>query len=245
MRGDLSELTGWAPFNTFGLREDWVALYLREPAQWQDRGGLGSRQVESLARWLRIGGLVDSAGRETPLCRLFRNTWPAEALAWQLLWVNVVFAFPTATWYALVAGTGQWTTVQLSSMLCQAVPRLAPRTAHNGILELVGLLERTPVGRALRQGDVQSSRPRSVRRDGLKNPSRTALLYAAQQILLRERKRDLPLCEDVLWPWVVFGCSLYDVVPQLVASEAHWLRLDGATMRAEIPLEALRDVALF
>ncbi|WP_161485000.1 hypothetical protein [Neomoorella mulderi] len=50
-----------------------------------------------------------------------------------MLWVNVVFAFPTARWYAHL-GPGAWTITELKALLRQAMPRLAERTATNAIM---------------------------------------------------------------------------------------------------------------
>ena len=136
----------WARHQHFGLRSEWLALYLGEPQEWPRTGGLGVRQVQSLRAWLRTTGLVDRRGRETRLCHPFHRTWPESLLAWQLLWANVVFNFRTAAWYVFHAGIGVWTTTELRSRLGEAVPRLAKRTVSNAVLELAGLLERTPGG---------------------------------------------------------------------------------------------------
>ena len=112
----------------FGLRSEWLALYLREPQDWPRSGGLGVRQVQSLRVWLRTTGLVDRRAHETRLCHLLRRTWPESLLAWQLLWANVVFGFPTASWYVIRVGLGEWTTNELRRRLQEAIPRLAART---------------------------------------------------------------------------------------------------------------------
>jgi hypothetical protein len=109
---------------------------------------------------------------------------PSPLWAWQLLWVNLVFNWPAARWYVLEMGRGEWTATELRAALQATVPRLAVRTVSNAILELVGLLERTPIGGELGQGEVRPGRPRRVRREGLPGPATSAMLYAAQRLFL-------------------------------------------------------------
>jgi len=237
--------TGWSRHHHFGLRREWLGLVLREPLHWRTSGGLGPRQVESLARWLRTTGLFDRQGHITPLYRLLATTWPEATLAWQILWINVAVSFPTARWYVLRMGLGEWDTRELRTMLQRSVPRLAPHTVSNAVLELAGLLERTPIGQDLGQGEVSLSRPRRVRREGLRDIATRALLYAAQQLFLAERRRDLPLQEDILWPWVIFGCPFETALPQLTENDVRWLAMDQHGLHCLITLEELTHVALF
>ena len=241
----MSSLSGWAAHCTFGLRREWLGLVLREPSLWATVGGLGPRQVQSLARWLQTAGLYDRQRETTPLYHLFEVTWPEAELAWQLLWVNVTFVFPTARWYVQRMGLGEWDTAQLRASLQSSIPRLAARTVANAMLELVGLLERTAVGDQFGQGRVFPGRPRRVQREGLLDIARPALLHSARQLFLAKRRSDLPSYSDVLWLWAVFGCPFEVALPQLTMGGTHWLALDEQGLHCLVTTEALRHVALF
>ncbi len=235
----------WTAHRTFGLRREWVGLVLRDLTCWRETGGLGPRQVQSLAVWLHTAGLLDRGGRPTALYTLFQGTWPEANLAWQLLWAEVALRFPTASWYVQVLGCGEWTMAELQGLLHAATPHLAVRTVYDALLELVGLLERTPVGAALGQGEVSSGRPRRVRREGLALPHHQAVLHALRLLFLQQGRRVLWLDEDLLWPWVVFGTTLAAVWPQLLASDADWLGVEDAKLSCWVSLEELAHVALF
>ena len=239
------QLVGWSVHQHFGLRREWLGLVLREPQRWAAVGGLGPRQVQSLARWLRTTGLLDQRGKATTLYRVLEATWPEARLGWQLVWVNVIFNFPTARWYALRMGLGEWDTLQLRRALQSSVPRLAAHTVSNAILELVGLLERTPIGYEFGQGHVTTSRPRCVVREGLRNVATPALLYAVQRLFLVEGRPHLAFDEDLVWPWLLFGCTFEMSLPQLAGDDAPWFSLDGQGLHLHISMEGLRDVALF
>jgi len=218
LRDRYTTYRGWAAYRTFGLRREWLQLYLDHPDEWEVVGGLGNRQVQSLRRWLRTAGVLDGKGRETFLADLFRERGMEEPLPWEILWVNVVFNFPTARWYVEDLAVGEWATTEIRRRLQVAVPRLAERTATNAVMELVGLLERTPVGSELCQGVVRPTRPRRVTRSGLESPSARALLYATWRLFQEKETNRLDLNEDLLWPWVVFGCEMGTVVRALVVA---------------------------
>jgi len=176
---------------------------------------------------------------------LFRASWPAADLAWQLLWANVTFRFATASWYVTEMGLGSWTTTELRRALQAAVPHLSPRNLANGIMELVGLLERTPIGSVWGQGQVSATRPRRVVRRGLASPSPTALAHAMRLAFMMEGRGMLSLDESTQWPWVVYGCDRDDALALLSGRREGWIRFDEDTVHCCIPLEALAYVRLF
>lgn len=242
---DWSANTGWARFQTFGLRSEWVGLVLHNPRSWRDQGQLGPRQLEALRVWLRCTGLVDTNEMYTSLLSLFKKTWPDAVLAWEILWANVTFEFATARWYVCECELGEWSSAELCTKLESQVSRLAPRTVTHGIQELVGTLERTPIGTELGQGAVTPGRPRRIRRDGLPDPDVIALAYVLRELLTRSQKTRLDLAEDLLWPWVIFGSSKENILVKLAGSGLSWLGVDDRQITCTLSLEALRNVHLF
>lgn len=216
MRDYLQQARGWKRHQHFGLRTEWIRLYIDRPCDWERTGALGNRQVESLKAWLRTTGLQDEHGQETAVARFFGRRGLHDTLAWEVLWVNVVFAFPTAAWYVSRMGLGCWTTAELQTLLQNDVPRLAPITARDAIAELVGLLERTPVGKEIGQGIVLPMRPRVIRREGRQCPSAEAVLYATSMLFVRQQREQLAFNDEVLWPWTVFGCRQEYVLQKLI-----------------------------
>jgi hypothetical protein len=218
--------TGWARHSIFGLRQEWLDLYLADKKGWSQMGLLGNRQVESLAVWLKTAGLVDKSGQTTWLDSLFTVHGTDNIKLWQLLWVNVVFNFPTAAWYVRL-GLGEWNTYQLRSLLLNNVPNFSERTVSNAVLELVGLLERTPVGRELGQGEVSGGRPRRVARRGAV-PTDAAIMMAIGRLYLKEQRRHLEWEEEIVWPWIVFGCSRQDILPRLLEVHQNCIEINEA-----------------
>ncbi|MEW6228968.1 MAG: hypothetical protein AB1700_12915 [Bacillota bacterium] len=145
----------------------------------------------------------------------------------------MVFNFPTALWYVGL-GSGEWTTTELRSLLRATVSHLAERTVSNAIMELVGLLERTPIGNELGQGQVVASRPRRVVRRG-SVPCGAAIAHCVGRLYLQQGHPRLLWESDLTWPWVVFGCGRQPILDRLTLIDERYLDVDeqGVTIRAE------------
>jgi hypothetical protein len=183
--------------------------------------------VDSLRVWLKTTGLLDKDGNETFVCRLFREKGLDNFLCWELLWINVVLKFATAQWYVSELRHGQWTTTEIANLLHQQDPHLAKPTITNGVMEIVGLLERTPVGKELKQGEVISlSRPRQVHREGLSAPSTEAVFYALYQLFVFNQKNELCFQDSCLWPWVIFGCEQKYVFQKIIIDGESWFMMN-------------------
>ena len=218
------EEKGWSRHQHFGLRKEWLELYFSDRKSWRQNSILGNRQVDSFATWLKTAGIEDKKGNLTALGMEFLRRGVNDLSLWELLWVNVVFSFPTARWYAHL-GMGTWTTTDLCVMLGRSVPRLAERTVINAVMELAGLLERTPVGSELGQGRVSGDRPRRIERIG-KEPGDAAIILALGKLYLQQDRTRLLWSDDVTWPWVVFGCNRDYVLGRLTNMDHDHFKID-------------------
>lgn len=234
----------WAPHATFGLRPEWVELFASDPVRWPKAGLLGPRQVHALRAWIVTCGLALPDGRPSAVSELIVGT-KSRLAGWQLAWGNAVFTFAPAAFWVQSASGVVVTTTQLRSALKAAYPDRSIATLGDGVSELVGLLERTPIGAELGQGLVSPTRPRTVRRVGLADPHPAALAHAMRRLFQRERCPQLPLHRDLLWPWVVFGCDPQETLLRLTAAGHGWLAIDSDRARLLIPWEELYELALF
>lgn len=221
---DWNNEKGWSRHQHFGLRSEWLDLYLADRQGWRISANLGNRQVDSLQAWLKTAGLVNERGDLTALGKRLAAEGSASLGVWELIWVNTVFNFPTARWYARL-GNGEWTTTDLKQRIRLMVPRLAETTASNAIMELAGLLERTPVGGELGQGLVLGVRPRRIKRTGHK-PGDLALVYAMGRLYLQRQQERLAWDENLTWPWIVFGCNRQFVLERLTIIDQSCFDID-------------------
>jgi hypothetical protein len=206
------------------MRYEWLEQALQNPDSWEHSTTLGNRQVDSLKTWLRTCGIKDYSGFLTVLGQKFIKRGCNHLPLWELLWINVVFNFPTACWYTTLEEY-EWTTTSLRALLHTVVPRLGKWTISNAIMELAGLLERTPVGTELGQGQVFKERPRRIVRTGHK-PSDTAIRYSLCRLFHKEKQQRLEWNSVLTWPWVVFGCRRSFIWNRLTTTNHEYFSID-------------------
>ncbi|MGD9819593.1 MAG: hypothetical protein AB7V04_12975 [Desulfomonilaceae bacterium] len=144
---------------------------------------------------------------------------------WQIMWINIVLQFATAWWFVSILGKGSWSSSELKRLLPNHACYLAPRSASNAIMELLGLFERSPIGQELGQGVVSGHSPRSVKRIGLSTPSSAASNYSAFQLFLMTGSVKLSFDNHIPWPWVVFGCDKDYVISQIITNKCDWIEI--------------------
>lgn len=183
---------------------------------------MGNKQIDAFKTWLKTSGIRDKHRSETPLGEIFRIYGTEELLPWQITWINIIFDWATALWYVSLPIGRDIDTVELKEQICAEYSQFSKRTLGNAILELVGLLENTPIGRDLGQGEVTASRPRKVKRTGLPKPADEALIYALLKLFEEEKRTILSLSEVILWPWAIFGCSKEYVLERIIFVGEKW-----------------------
>lgn len=236
--------TGWSRHRTFGLRTEWLRLYIDDPTGWRETQRLGNRQIDSLDAWLRTVEVVDRQKHETYLGKFVRRSGLEEMKAWKRMWCNCVFSFPTAGWYVQEFGAGHLADHKHQPSVEQIGVLLSSRTCRDAVCELVGLLERTPIGKELGQGEVTAGRPRVVYRPGLAHPGGPALAHALWRLFQQQKTDCLDLGRDLLWPWTIYGCSQDDALWSLLAVADRWLDLDDERLIMTTQLEVWDDVDL-
>jgi len=233
----------WAPHRTLGLRRECVALFLADPARWQLHSTFGPRQVQAAVAWLGTCGLVEADGKPGAVARMMNGE--KERLAWELAWVNTVFSFWPAWLYVRRPLDSETTVSALVDEMARHHPDRRVRTIMDGVVELVSTLEGTPIGAGLGQGIVSPTRPRTIRRVGLAEPDPAALAYAMRRLFQFDGRAELNLEDDLMWPWVVFGCDADDTLLKLYSVGRDWLEVRAGCVRLLIPREELDELALF
>lgn len=224
---NFSELKGWAKHRTFGLRAEWMALFLNHPNDWWKVGNLGSKQVESLNEWLKTIGLRKAGFFQTSLLRVWNELGPCDLRIWSLTWSNIVHSWPVARLYVIRNYRSQMTTKAMVSDFALYVTNVAERTLYDGILELFGLFQNTPIGVSLGQGLVEVGACRTVIRKGDAMPPAASLANAMLNLFIEQGCISLDANQDLVWPWTVYGCEREYAISQLIMNASDWLEISS------------------
>lgn len=234
----------WAPHRTFGLRQEWVELFVNNPQSWSHSSSLGPMQIYALKAWLITCDLIASNGEPSRIAHLISVRKPVN-LGWQLSWVNTVFSFIPAMSYVKLLFIHRANSGELLSELTSEFPGRSIRTLRDGVSELISLFDHTPIGSDLGQGVIIQTRPRTVQRVGLTDPYPEALAHATRRLFQREGCTELLLNEDLAWPWVVFGCNREETLLRLRGIQGEWLRVKPEAIELLVTWEELDELALY
>lgn len=223
-------MKGWAKHRTFGLRAEWVDLFLRHPDNWQVVGNLGSKQVFSLYEWLKTIGLRRRDGLNRPLLAAWTALGSQSLQMWSLVWANIVYSWPVARLYVMRNYSTPISTKAMVSDYMAYTRNHAERTIYDGILELFGLFHHTPIGSPLGQGLVSPGNPRTLVRAGNQAPPITSLVQSAINLFKEQQCFSIKLDQYQLWPWTVYGCDKNYAISQLVTNSCDWLEITSDEM---------------
>lgn len=224
---NFSGIRGWAKHRTFGLRAEWMALFLSHPNDWRKVGNLGSKQIESLNEWLKTIGLRKSGVFQTSLLRAWNELGPDDARIWSLTWSNIVHSWPVARLYVSRNYSNQMTTKDMVSDFSLFVNDVTERTLYDGILELFGLFQNTPIGISVGQGLVEVGVRRTVIRKGDGMPPSASLANALINLFMEQGRMSLDTSQDLFWPWIVYGCEKEYAISQLITTGSDWLDINS------------------
>lgn len=220
-------------FSTFGLREEWIALFLERPLDWASSGLLGPKQIDALRSWLKVAWLIDEYGNETELTRSFRSKGRRDLETWQLVWVSIANRFTTANWYCKLP-CRQYSTSELRATLQADYPLSSPRTVSNAVNELVSTLQQTPIGAQLGQGNVTTRRARIVTRKPTTMPTPTSV-WCSFALTLYDIESKTLISDNICWPWHVFGCDRESVLTVVRLYGEHRLIEDNGVLHIVTP----------
>jgi 3'-phosphoadenosine 5'-phosphosulfate sulfotransferase (PAPS reductase)/FAD synthetase/ferredoxin len=141
-----STLNGINVYKNFGLRTDFVSVYLAERKAFGQTEKLNrDKQVPAAKVWFRQGLLMDvKTTMPTKLLDVFEKWGVEEPLAWDCLWVGLCNYAPIVKWFVCVLKIGiSYTDVDLFEMLGNDIKDV---TKKGGIQALKNMLVSTPFG---------------------------------------------------------------------------------------------------
>ena len=201
-------------FQTFGLRREWLLLFLADLKGWFSNNNLGNRQLESLKAWLRGCEFLEK-NKSTLLAELLskiRNK--DETFIWGIVWVNLYYNINLIKWYL---DSIEWKTTisakDLVRKLIQDDPSSREKTAKNSISSLFNLFDCSPIGYELKIGVIEKrGRERYVKKIGTDDIHPLAVAYSLYKAAEHIGRRDFTISELYSkefkgGPYKLFGIS--------------------------------------
>ena len=142
-------------YNNFGLREEWLDLYMANPEFFfqDEANGLNKKEQEpSFAKWLTQAGIINSYApkdRElTSLGKLLVEIYQNDpSLVWEIIWVNLTYNSPIAIWFKeSINWSREFSKPDLVELLKNDYPDNSTKTIENVVSAFFDTLRKCPIG---------------------------------------------------------------------------------------------------
>ena len=142
-------------YKNFGLRDEWVSMYLPEgDSFWDSDHGLNpTYQIPSLKNWLKDAEIIDAKGQMTDLGKTLQSVYEYNTiLPWEIIWINLTYNSFIAKWFAArQAFDTPFTKSLLEEQLSTEFPTYKGKTVQNAVYQVLRTLKESPIGFALNQ----------------------------------------------------------------------------------------------
>lgn len=144
--------TGIDRYNTFGLREEWMDMFLSSPNDYFEgnNSGLGVKQLPAMVNWLKEAEILDSNKKITEigdtLIKLY-SCYPD--LVWEIIWINLVKNSFICHWFAtkIKPGTSYSKKFLVELFIDEYQATYGKRTVENAITALISTFANSPIGK--------------------------------------------------------------------------------------------------
>ena len=142
-------------YNNFGLREEWLDLYIANPEFFfqDEANGLNKKEQEpSFAKWLTQAGIINSYApkdRElTSLGKLLVEIYQNDpSLVWEIIWINLTYNSPIAIWFKeSINWNREFSKPDLVELLKNDYPDNSTKTIENVVSAFFDTLRKCPIG---------------------------------------------------------------------------------------------------
>jgi phosphoadenosine phosphosulfate reductase len=219
-------MSGFAAYQTFGLRKAWLHEFLADPETWWHTNALSNRQLRSAKLWLRQAELVKESSL-TELGAALRALGPDRPLTWAIIWVTLAHNSSLIRWYV---GSVPWGATYTKKDLVEMMgDGISVRTRESAAKALIGTLRDTPLGN-MGLGMVLSPAKdqAQVAKSGWSAPEPLAILFSLYRYAEAIGRHNLCVSElldsPVGGPALLFGLSRRQLVPELRGISSRWPR---------------------
>lgn len=140
-------------YNNFGMNGAWVDVYFSDPEFFfsDNIAGLNKdEQMPSFAKWLHQAGIIDTPKTRniTELGKFLAETYMDNPdLVWQIIWINLSYNAPIASWYnSRVEWDRYFTQQDIEEMVLNDYSDNSRKTVHNVVYAFTRTLKESPLG---------------------------------------------------------------------------------------------------
>ena len=165
-------------YKTFGLRDEWIDEYFRDPEGFWDDNSLGTAQVDAMKAWLRDAEITDAKNKVTALGNILQAIYQNNPiLFWEIAYINLSYNSYIVNWFCANVGVGQ---VYNKKVFKEEIANQgftgSLSTVENAASAFIDMAKKSPIGEDMCQGVLQGKD--GLKRDAYDDLSLEAVAYS-------------------------------------------------------------------
>lgn len=206
-------------YKKFGLREEWLDDFMSDPEVFWDKKDWGAPMYEAFKRWAKDAEILDGKNKLTELGLVLKDIYADNpTLVWEVIWINLCYnSFIVNKFSEIIKFGESFTAKTLGDVILQRENVSSATTLAGACIALNDLLDKSPIGEDLQQGEVyEKSRVRHLYED-LSEEAIAYSLYRHAQIAERSEMRvsDFYSPDAVDGPYRQFGLPKHNFIKSL------------------------------
>ncbi|MCD8295580.1 MAG: phosphoadenosine phosphosulfate reductase family protein [Clostridia bacterium] len=143
-------------YKTFGLRDEWIDEFVRDPERFWDSTLLGSAMFDSFKAWSKDAGLLDSKNQITPFGKILASIYVENSsLFWEIIWINLSYSSFIVNRFATLIKPGTaFDKKYISDLICSRESVSSLTTLNNAVGALFDMFKNSPIGEEFEQAQV-------------------------------------------------------------------------------------------
>jgi 3'-phosphoadenosine 5'-phosphosulfate sulfotransferase (PAPS reductase)/FAD synthetase/ferredoxin len=188
-------------YNTFGLREHWLAKFLSAPDIFflnEDHGLNVRKQIPALKHWLQEAGIIELPdAKPTKIGTIFTKKYNLSKNAvWEIIWVNLTSGSEVAKWYMKdIPFDRPLSPDELKARLTEYYinSKFSARTLQNALVAIRNTFKESPLGSSVPVG-VTINKTQFIRKSS-STVSLAAIAYSLYRYAERNQRSNLTVGE--------------------------------------------------
>ena len=143
-------------YKTFGLRDEWVDEYFRNPDDFWNDNSLGTAQVDAMKAWLRDAEITDTKNKITSLGKTLQAIYQDNTtLFWEIAFINLSYNSYIVNWFCSNINTGQlYNKKVFKEEIANQGFTGSLSTVENAASAFIDMAKKSPIGDEMCQGRI-------------------------------------------------------------------------------------------
>lgn len=175
-------------YNNFGLREEWLDLFMADPNFFfqDESNGLNKKEQEpNFAKWITQAGIIKSYSPKerslTPLGELLVEIYRNDpSFVWEIIWINLTYNSPIARWFKEnIDWNREFSQADLVELVKNDYPDNSTKTVGNVVYALFDTFRKSPIGE---WGILKEIQRLTYRKNPCSGISRDSIAYSLYKL---------------------------------------------------------------